>query len=77
MPVIARPLAGVPETVGDAALLVPDDDLAVVAELIELAVGDGELREELRRRGEQRLEHYEPRRTAELLRAAVEGGGPA
>ena len=39
MPVIARPVGGVPEVAGDAALLLDDDDgESVVAELLALAV---------------------------------------
>src|SRR5262249_750380 len=43
VPVIARPVGGVPEVAGDAALLLDDaDDESVVAELLALAVGDEE-----------------------------------
>jgi glycosyltransferase involved in cell wall biosynthesis len=68
VPVIARPAAGVPEVAGDAALLPADSDLAVVAELLHLAVTDRELRDELRRRGRARLEVYAYERTAGKLR---------
>jgi glycosyltransferase involved in cell wall biosynthesis len=70
--VIARPAGAVPETAGDAALLVDDEDPAVVAELLHLAVTDGELRTELARRGRERLEQYAPDLVAQRLRAAVE-----
>jgi len=72
VPVIARPAGGVPETAGDAALLVDDRDPAVVAELIALVQSDQELREELVRRGRARVEHYAPDRAAVALRAAIE-----
>ena len=72
VPVIARPSGGVPETAGDAALLVDDRDPAVVAELLALAIADGELRAELARRGRARLEHHSPARAATALRAALE-----
>jgi L-malate glycosyltransferase len=72
VPVIARPAGGVPETAGDAALLVDDRDPAVVAELIELLQSDAELREELVERGRRRVEHYAPERAAAALRAALE-----
>jgi glycosyltransferase involved in cell wall biosynthesis len=72
VPVIARPAGGVPETVGDAALLVDDRDPAVVAELIALVQSDEELRAELVRRGKQRVEHYAAERAAVALRAAIE-----
>jgi L-malate glycosyltransferase len=72
VPVIARPAGGVPETAGDAALLVEDREPSVVAELIALAETDEELRGELVRRGQARVEHYAPERAATALRQAVE-----
>jgi glycosyltransferase involved in cell wall biosynthesis len=72
LPVIARPAGAIPETTGDAAILVEDPDLAVVSELIHLAVTDAELRAELRRRGEARLALYSPDHVADRLREAVE-----
>jgi L-malate glycosyltransferase len=73
VPVVARPAGGVPEVAGDAALLTDDDDLAVVAELLHLAVSDQELRAELRARGSVRAEAYAYPRVAERLRDAVLG----
>lgn len=75
VPVIARPAGGIPEVAGDAALLIDDDDPALVAELLVAAVRDGELREELGRRGLRRVEAFDARRTAEKLRAALDGLG--
>jgi glycosyltransferase involved in cell wall biosynthesis len=72
VPVIARPSGGVTEVAGDAALLTSDPDLALVAELIHLAVEDDELRAELVARGRRRLADYAPDATAAKLRAAVE-----
>jgi L-malate glycosyltransferase len=72
VPVVARPAGGVPETAGDAALLVADRDPAVVAELLGLAVSDEPLRQELAARGLRRVEHYAPDRSAAALRAALE-----
>ena len=71
MPVVARPVGGIPEVAGDAALLVPDRDLGVVAEAVALAVEDDELRQELVARGRRRLEAFAPERTAEKLRALL------
>lgn len=73
VPVIARPAGAIPETVGDAALLLEEsDDLAVVAELLHLVVTDAELRAELARRGRARLDAYTPDMVAERLRSAIE-----
>ena len=63
---IARAIGGVPEVAGDAALLLADGDgESVAAELLALAVGDGELRAELRERGAARVAAYAPQRTAQ------------
>jgi len=71
-PVVARPVGGIPEVAGDAALLVEDRDLAVVAELVALAVEDAELRAELVPRGRARVAAFDHDHTAAALRAAVE-----
>ncbi|HYF27927.1 MAG TPA: glycosyltransferase [Baekduia sp.] len=72
-PVVTRPVGGIPEVAGDAALLVDDRDLAVVAEAVALVVEDSELRGELRRRGSARPAAFAPEATAAALRAALEG----
>ncbi|MEA2160540.1 MAG: hypothetical protein QOD66_2920 [Solirubrobacteraceae bacterium] len=72
VPVIARPSGAIPELAGDAALLVDDDDPAVIAELVHLAVNDEPLRSELRQRGRARVEAYAPGLVAARLRAALE-----
>ena len=58
LPVIARGSGAIPEVVGEAALLVEDRDPAVIAELIHLVVSDRDLRSELIRRGQLRLERF-------------------
>jgi glycosyltransferase involved in cell wall biosynthesis len=73
VPVIARPVGGIPEVAGDAAVLVEDRDLAVVAELLHLVVQDGELRRSLRERSAERLAAFAPERTERALREAIEG----
>ncbi len=73
VPIVARPVGGVPEVVGDAALLLGEHDgESVVAELLALAVGDPELRASLRTRGTARVAAYAPEPTARTLRAALE-----
>jgi glycosyltransferase involved in cell wall biosynthesis len=72
VPVIARPAGAVPDTVGDAAVLVDDPDLAVVAELLHLVVSDVDLRGELQRRGRERVKAFAADAVAARLRAAVE-----
>lgn len=71
-PVIARPVGGMPEVAGKAALWAADHDLAVIAEMVDLAVRDDALRAELIRRGRERLDLYAPERVLGLLREAVD-----
>jgi glycosyltransferase involved in cell wall biosynthesis len=72
VPVVARGIGGVPEVAGDAALLVDGEDgESVVAELLALAVGDGELRAALRERGTARVAAYSPEQTARTLHDAL------
>jgi glycosyltransferase involved in cell wall biosynthesis len=73
VPVIARDAGAVGEVVGDAGLLLGEEDnVAVAAELLSALVSDPELRDELRRRGRRRLEAYDPEATAAKMRAAIE-----
>jgi glycosyltransferase involved in cell wall biosynthesis len=71
VPVIASPSGGMPEVAADAALWA-DDDPAVVAELINLAVRDDELRTELVDRGNARAAAYEYDVVVSKLRAVVD-----
>jgi glycosyltransferase involved in cell wall biosynthesis len=71
VPVIASPSGGMPEVAANAALWA-DDDPAVVAELINLAARDDELRAELIERGNARAEAYEYEAVAEQLREAID-----
>jgi len=70
VPVVASPKGAMPGIAGDAALWT-DDDPAVTAELLDLAVRDPELRAELRRRGRVRLERFGAEATAAAVREAV------
>ena len=73
LPVIARPRGAMPEVGGDAVLWVDDtDDLAVVAELLHLAVTDADLRAELARRGRQRAQEFSPERVGQAVRELVD-----
>jgi glycosyltransferase involved in cell wall biosynthesis len=68
--VVARAAGAMPEVGGDAVLWA--DDPAVAAELMAMAVEDGELRAELQRRGRTRLEELSPERTGARVLKAVE-----
>jgi len=70
VPVVAAPAGAVPGVAGEAALYT-DGDVAVTAELLDLAVRDPELRQGLATRGRDRLEDFSYESTAELVRDAV------
>ena len=75
VPVVASPNGGMPEVAADAALWA-DDDPAVVAELLDLAVRDKELRSELIARGNGRAETYAYEAVAAKLRSAIDATLP-
>lgn len=66
LPVVGKPVGAMPGVAGDAVLWT-DDDPAVTAELLNLAVTDAELRSELAVRGRERLAGY----SAEAAESAV------
>ena len=72
VPVVARPAGAMPEVGGDAVLWADEGDVAMLPELIDLAVTDAGLREELARRGQGRLNDFAYERTAERIRSAVD-----
>ena len=76
VPVVARGATAVPETVGDAGLLLPDDaagDPAVVAAAVHRVLTDEPLRDRLVAAGHGRVEHFSApgvsRRFLEVVRA--------
>ena len=61
VPVVARALAAVPETVGEAALLLPAEASCVLAaEALNRVLDDARLRAEMTRRGRDRLAAFDP-----------------
>ena len=77
VPVIARAVGAVPEVAGDAAVMLDDDDPAFVSELLHLVAGDGALRDELVRRGRERVRAFAPDVVAARLREVVLAAGNA
>jgi glycosyltransferase involved in cell wall biosynthesis len=69
VPLVARSHAAIPETVGDAGILLPpDDDPVLMAEAIAEVLENGALRAELVRRGHERLDAFHPEKArAEVL----------
>lgn len=75
LPVVSRPVGGIPEVAGDAAVLVEDRDLAVVAEAVALVLEDGDLRATMRERGFARPGAFDPEATAAGLRRVLQVPG--
>lgn len=74
VPVIARDLAAMPETLGRAGLLLPADATPILAaEAVDRVLGDGGLRDELVRRGRQRLAAFDPAASLAAFRDALLG----
>jgi glycosyltransferase involved in cell wall biosynthesis len=68
VPIVARAHAAIPETLGDAGLLLPpDDDPALLAEALAELIRNAALRRELIGRGRARLDEFDP----DTARAAV------
>ncbi|MEX2253427.1 MAG: glycosyltransferase [Thermoleophilaceae bacterium] len=72
LPVVARPAGAMPEVGGDAVVWDEDEDLAVAAELLDIAVRDDELRATAAERGRAQLERFSLERSTAALREAVE-----
>lgn len=62
VPVVAYAAAAVPETLGDAGILVHEKRYEEVAALVHLVAREPDVREGLLRAGRERLEHFRPER---------------
>ena len=71
LPILARDAAAIPDTVGDAGLLVSDARPEEVALAIERIVRDRELRAELVAKGEARMVEFSPESVARKLQGAL------
>jgi glycosyltransferase involved in cell wall biosynthesis len=72
VPVVARAEAAVPETLGDAGLLLDDGDPERIAEALHEAISSQPTREALRSAGARRLAELEPVRAARQLREVLD-----
>src|SRR5581483_5338264 len=57
-PVVAFSNSAIPEVVGDAAVLVPDGDVAAMIRAVKTILGSEDLREDLTGRGLERATHF-------------------
>ena len=61
VPVVARAFAAIPETLGDAGVLLPeDDDPLLLAEAVKEVLDSDGLRRSLVVKGRERLKQFEP-----------------
>jgi glycosyltransferase involved in cell wall biosynthesis len=75
LPIVANVAGAIPETLGDAGILLTEKSPAVVADALERAVRDQDLREDLITRGEKRLADFSRDRVRARLRDALALGG--
>jgi glycosyltransferase involved in cell wall biosynthesis len=71
LPIVAHDAGAIPDTLGDAGILLKDKNADAVAEALERVVGDRELRRDLVAKGRARLAEFTPDRVAERLRDAL------
>lgn len=72
LPVVARAAAAVPETVGDAGILLEDDDPLVWAAVIDRVIRDPALRRLLASRGRRRLADFSDQALSARIAVLVE-----
>jgi glycosyltransferase involved in cell wall biosynthesis len=67
-PLIGSSCGAIPEVIGDAGLIVPEEDHLALAGALDRLAGDGRLRERLSERALARTrEHFDPRANLERL----------
>ncbi len=71
LPIVAHAAGAIPETLGDAGILLDDKSPDRVAETLERVVGDAKLRADLVARGRERLAEFSRERVGRRLRDAL------
>lgn len=71
LPIVAYASTGVPGTLGDGGVLLPEKDPVVAAETLAMALTDRQLNAALKRAAAARLERFRPERVAAELIAAL------
>src|SRR3989441_14955 len=75
LPIVAHAAGAIPETLGDAGILLEDKTPEKVAAAIERLVGDGALRRDLIEKGHRRIEEFSHAKVAGRLTLALAQGG--
>ena len=75
LPIVAHAAGAIPETLGDAGILLEDKSPGRVAEALERVVGDATLRAHLVARGRDRLAEFSRERVGRRLRDALAVAG--
>ncbi len=71
LPIVARSAAAIPDTLGDAGVLLEEPAPDAVADALERVVGDAQVREDLRERGRRRLADFTRERVRGRLAEAL------
>jgi glycosyltransferase involved in cell wall biosynthesis len=71
IPIVALAEAAIPETVGDAAILLDEPSPTLAAEAVRMLLDDRDLRAALVERGRRRAADFDPGRTGEALAGAI------
>jgi len=72
LPILARAAAAVPETLGDAGILIREWKIPEIAELLRIVVSDGGLRTTLKTHGKHRVAQLTREKAEAPLRGALE-----
>jgi glycosyltransferase involved in cell wall biosynthesis len=72
LPILAYAAAGVPDTLGDAGMLVHDKDYPLIAELADLLMEDAALRSQVIHRQQQRVADFAPAAIARRFQGYIE-----
>src|SRR5437867_5661846 len=75
LPIVAHAAGAIPETLGEAGILLEDKSPGAVAAALERVVGDAALRRELVEKGRRHVADFARERVAERLRRALAQGG--
>jgi glycosyltransferase involved in cell wall biosynthesis len=71
VPVVSYLSSALPETIGDAGVLLPDKDPVIVAAAVDRLMSDGGLRRGLIEAGHRRVEHFSLPNTSRLMLDAL------
>jgi len=72
LPILAYNSTAIPYTLGKAGILIEEKRYGEIAEIIDIIITDGQLKETMRARGREQLKTYDKERTGNLLKSYLE-----